>query len=72
MKRLQVGSNDFAVRRPQTGFNLDRDTISTQLPPDAPPSLILLSLQCCEYEASNRPFSEDAQGIDIFLGSKSS
>lgn len=62
MKRTQAGSNDFAVRRPQTGFTLDRDAISSQLPSDAPPSLVLLSLQCCEYEASNRPFSDDVQG----------
>lgn len=62
MKRVQVGSNDFAVRRPQTGFNLERDEISSQLPSDAPPSLVLLSLQCCEYEAGNRPFSDDVQG----------
>jgi hypothetical protein len=66
MKRQHVGTEDFAMRRPQNGFTLDRDTVSAQLPNDAPPSLILLALQCCEYEAGNRPFSDDVQG-PIFI-----
>jgi hypothetical protein len=69
MKRQHVGTEEFAIRRPQTGFTLDRDTVSAQLPTDAPPSLVLLALQCCEYEAGNRPFSDDVQGASIYFSS---
>lgn len=62
MKRQHAGTGEFAVRRPQTGFTLDRDAVSSQLPPDAPSSLVILALQCCEYESGNRPFSDDVQG----------
>jgi hypothetical protein len=61
-KRQHVGTDDFALRRPQNGFTLERDTVTSQLPSDTPSSLILLAMQCCEYEAANRPFSEDVQG----------
>lgn len=62
MKRVQVGkrgNSSFAARHPQNGFELDFDAVQEALPSDAPPSLVMLALQCCEYDAANRPFSDD-------------
>eukprot|EP00602_Paraphysomonas_sp_CaronLab_P006297 CAMPEP_0185026650 /NCGR_PEP_ID=MMETSP1103-20130426/10983_1 /TAXON_ID=36769 /ORGANISM="Paraphysomonas bandaiensis, Strain Caron Lab Isolate" /LENGTH=576 /DNA_ID=CAMNT_0027560303 /DNA_START=517 /DNA_END=2247 /DNA_ORIENTATION=- len=59
MKRVQVGKTSFAHRKPQDAFVLDREQVQADLPDDAPPSLVMLALQCCEYEVADRPFSDD-------------
>lgn len=43
-------------------FKLDTEAIQGMLPEDAPPSLVMLALQCCEYSAEDRPYSDDAHG----------
>lgn len=62
MKREQVGKGQFARRMPQNGFVIDRESVEAALPEDAPPSLVMLALQCCEYEPGERPFSDDVYG----------
>jgi serine/threonine protein kinase len=62
MKRQQVGKRGdkcFAARYPQNSFTLDVEAVQAALPPDAPPSLVMLALQCCEYDVADRPFSDD-------------
>jgi hypothetical protein len=66
MKRERVGRGGFAERRPQTNFMLDRELLQSLLPDDSPPSLVMLSLQCCEYEPGSRPFADDVFG-EIYL-----
>lgn len=71
MKRQQVGKRgekSFAVRYPQNSFTLDVDAVQEALPSDAPPSLVMLALQCCEYDSADRPFSDDVYDWLVDLG----
>lgn len=67
MGRRHAGKDDFAVRRPQTSFQLDREDVQSHLPDNSPPSLVMLALQCTEYEPANRPLAEDVYGIYLFI-----
>jgi serine/threonine protein kinase len=71
MKRQQVGKRGdccFAARYPQNSFTLDVDAVQEALPNDAPPSLVMLALQCCEYDVADRPFSDDVYDWLVDLG----
>lgn len=71
MKRQQVGkrgNQSFAARYPQNSFTLDVDAVQEALPSDAPPSLVMLALQCCEYDVADRPFSDDVYEWLLDLG----
>jgi serine/threonine protein kinase len=71
MKRQQVGKRrdqSFAARYPQNSFTLDVDAVQEALPIDAPPSLVMLALQCCEYDVADRPFSDDVYDWLLELG----
>lgn len=74
MKRQQVGkraNHNFAARYPQNSFTLDVDAVQEALPNDAPPSLVMLALQCCEYDVADRPFSDDVYEWLLELGETS-
>lgn len=45
---------------------LDAESVQSDLPESAPPSLIMLAFQCVEYEASSRPLADDVFGF-VFL-----
>jgi serine/threonine protein kinase len=60
--RKHAGMDDFAVRKPQSNFVLDREVVQADIPDSAPPSLVMLALQCTEYETSSRPLAEDVYG----------
>ena len=71
MKRQQVGKraeSSFAARYPQNSFVLDVDAVQEALPTDAPPSLVMLALQCCEYDVADRPFADDVYEWLLDLG----
>ena len=74
MKRQQVGKrgdHTFAARYPQNSFTLDVEAVQEALPNDAPPSLVMLALQCCEYDVADRPFSDDVYEWLLELGETS-
>jgi hypothetical protein len=60
--RKGAGIANFAVRRPQSNFVLDAETVQADLPESAPPSLIMLAFQCIEYDATSRPLADDVFG----------
>lgn len=59
MKRVKVGSDGFAKRMPQNNFELDLDAVQAQIPPDTPPSLVLLARECINYEVGARPTARE-------------
>jgi serine/threonine protein kinase len=63
MKRAKVGENDFAMRPASQAFRLDEELTRSQLPADAPESLVILAFQCLDYESINRPTGEGISGI---------
>mmetsp|Transcript_15286 Transcript_15286/g.35383 ORF Transcript_15286/g.35383 Transcript_15286/m.35383 type:complete len:564 (-) Transcript_15286:732-2423(-) len=60
--RRAVGKDSFAERKVQNNFQLDMDELRGALPEEAPPMLIELAMQCCDYEPDDRPAAGDAVG----------
>ncbi|KAG5192650.1 LISK family protein kinase [Tribonema minus] len=58
--RRKAGFAGFAERTPAERFRLDVDALNAGAPEDAPPSLLMLAAQLCEYEPGARPTAEDA------------
>ena len=46
-------------RLPQNGFDVDANEIRNASLSGAPPSLVELAVQCCEYEPEDRPTAND-------------
>lgn len=59
MKREKIGENGFGIRPPSKLFHLDVELTRSQLPEDAPGSLVVMALQCVSFESALRPSSEE-------------
>lgn len=59
MKRRKIGEDNFGIRPPSKLFHLDVELTRSQMPPDAPGSLVVMALQCVSFESSDRPSSEE-------------
>ena len=65
MGRRHAGKEEFAMRKPQTSFQLNHDDIQARLPDNSPPSLVMLAFQCTEYDPQSRPLAEDVFGKNL-------